>query len=121
MFDFLVYKTILEHLYTDPDHKAELQLNFEKNPDKFQLNSKKYKEYQKKRFQKPFLDEKKKIDFTINAIRDLELDILFLQEANVDFVKAVEQRSKNLRVVKSPLNANGKLLAQSVIIIRENK
>lgn len=67
-FDLLVYKTILQELYTTEEEKEELKTNFEKFPEKFQLSSKKYKENRKEKFQKPFLDETKKIDMTIQAI-----------------------------------------------------
>lgn len=43
MFDFLIYKALLEELYTKEDDREELRNNFEKDQDKFQLNSKLYK------------------------------------------------------------------------------
>lgn len=55
---------------------------------------------------------------TIRAIDDLDLDILFLQEANLKLVQAVEQRSKKLRIVKSTIDGSEKLASQSIIIIR---
>ena len=57
---------------------------------------------------------------TIQAIEDLNLDILFIQEANVKLVQAMEQKKKTLRIVKSTIDDSDQLASQSVIVIREN-
>lgn len=57
MFDFMIYKTLLEDIYSDKkEERDEIEKNFE-IPEKFQLESKKYKQNRKKKFQKAFLNE----------------------------------------------------------------
>lgn len=82
MFDFLIYKALLEDIYCEGEEREELKNNFEKNQEKFQLSSKAYKINRRKRFTKPFLNENEKIRLTLSAITALDLDILFLQEAD---------------------------------------
>lgn len=53
----------------------------------FRLESKKYKENRKKKFNKSFLNESSRIDKIINLIKKWDFDLFFLQECNIEFVK----------------------------------
>lgn len=45
-------------------------------------------------FVKPFLNEKQKINKTIKMIKEHNLDILFIQEADLKLVRAIEKAYK---------------------------
>lgn len=73
----MVFQAILLYLY--PQEQDLLERFREGN---LHLNSKPYREFQKKIFDRSYLDEELKLQKTIKAIRNFNLDIFFLQEAN---------------------------------------
>lgn len=66
-FDLCIYQAILRFLYTEPSEAKMIKENF-KIKDQFNLDSKKYRNFQKKMFEKPFLNKEIKILKIIKAI-----------------------------------------------------
>ena len=66
-------------------------------------------------FGKSYLDEDKKINLTIKALRENKLDILFLVEATNTAIMELAKRLGGYRIVENTMKKEG----GSIILIRE--
>lgn len=79
LFDYLAYKTILYQIYKEEDLNNLQKIDPETNEDRFVLDARRYRAKRHQTFNKSYLNESLKIHKTIEAIKNLKIDILFFQ------------------------------------------
>ena len=69
-FDLFCYRAFIKYIYSID------------NLEKLDVDAAVYLEIKKKDFQKPYLNQKKKLQKTMEEVKKLDLDVLFMQETN---------------------------------------
>ena len=91
-FDMFAFEALIIYLYgktIDGFHKAYSHNRFSEGEVDSLENSKKYRDYQKKRFSKSYLSDGKKLEQTMKVLKHFDLDVLFVQEADQYLVEQI--------------------------------